>query len=910
MNSNYRLACAISAALSGYAGPSLAADTAADSTGPAESTGIEEIVVTAQRRAESIQNVPITIQAITGDQLGQLNVTTLEDTLKLLPNVTFGGTGPGQGDIYIRGVTTGSAGTQSSSTFAPFPNVAVYLDDQSMQFPARNLDIYMVDMERIEVLEGPQGTLFGGGAEAGAIRYITNKPKLDVTEGNVEASYGTTAHGDNNASANATINLPLIADTLAVRGVIYSDHRGGYITNVPSQFTRSNNDNGNYYGGITPGTNGLCPNGLPTKSGFCVPANNTVGNNYALAGPASNPVDHKGVRASAYLKINDDWNALISQSYENMEADGLFQQYPIGSNGQVLGPWEDTQFSPSVNKDKYENTSWTVNGIVGDLKAVYTGGYLVRHIDQTMDYSNYTRTPYGYYYTCAGGPGGSGFGTAGTPRTPAGGTTPICYSPVTSWHDVVTNTHQTHEARLSTPDDWRTRGIIGGFWEDFEVADDMNFLYKTIPSCTPENLAVALAGGATCVANVGPAPDSTASDPSIRNDNTAFGEDVHRGYKQAAAFGSIDFDLLPKVLTFTAGTRYYRYSEYEVGSKYTTNLGCQNVPNGECLEGGVVTPEGGGHNINAENENAVYTGFKSRGNLTWHITPDVMAYYTFSQGFRPGGFNRTIAYKADLNAHSPKVPQYDSPLSYSPDSLNNNEVGLKSEWLDHRLQVNGSVYRMTWKNAQFVLYDPVALGNTTFVVNGPDYRITGVELQLVAQVFEGLTLQGSGSWNSSEQTNSPCLVSNDPASPTLGECITQVKGKAYNNPFGEVGTRPALSPAGQFSLRARYDWAINEYKAFVMVGANHIGTMTNEPPSYTPGTIGVIPTTTRLLYQQPGYTTYDASLGVARDNWIVQVFGQNLTDSDASTFTTSAQWITAETPLRPRVLGVKVNYKF
>ena len=271
---NQKLTYAILAALGAHAGASHAATAAAADTDV--SAGIEEIVVTAQRRTESIQNVPITIQAITGEQLKQLNVLTFDDVINYLPNVTFGTNGPGQGDIFMRGLSAGAAGGQSTATFAQFPNVAVYLDDQSMQFPARNLDVYMVDMERIEVLEGPQGTLFGGGAEAGAIRYITNKPKLDVTEGNAEASYGTTAHGDPNSSANATINLPLIDDTLAVRAVIYDDRRGGYIDNVPSKFTRNNDDSGNYYAGIKPGANGLCPNGLGTTSGFCVPANNVV----------------------------------------------------------------------------------------------------------------------------------------------------------------------------------------------------------------------------------------------------------------------------------------------------------------------------------------------------------------------------------------------------------------------------------------------------------------------------------------------------------------------------------------------------------------------------------------------------------------------------------------------------------
>jgi len=195
MNSNPKLSFAIAAILSGApAAASFAADATATDT-DTDTGGIQEIVVTAQRRNESLENVPITIQAVTGEQLKQLNVTTFDDLLRYTPNVTYSGTAPGTGTIFMRGLSSGSAGNQSSATISPFPNVATYLDDQSMQFPARNLDVYMVDMERVEVLEGPQGTLFGGGAQAGAIRYITNKPKLDVTEGDVNAGYGTTARG-------------------------------------------------------------------------------------------------------------------------------------------------------------------------------------------------------------------------------------------------------------------------------------------------------------------------------------------------------------------------------------------------------------------------------------------------------------------------------------------------------------------------------------------------------------------------------------------------------------------------------------------------------------------------------------------------------------------------------------------
>jgi len=895
LKTNYKLTCAISAILSAYAGlahgAAAAADSAADA-GPDESGGITEVTVTATRREESIQNVPITIQAVTGDTLKQLTISTFDDAIRYLPNVTFSTNGPGQGNIFMRGLSAGFAGSQSSASIATFPNVASYLDDQSLTFPARNLDVYMVDMERVEILEGPQGTLFGGGAEAGAVRYITNKPKLDRVEGSAEGSYGVTAGGDPNTAVNATLNLPIIENTFAVRATIYNDRRGGYIDNVPSTFTRKNSDLGNFYTSITP-TAGLCPNGLPAGSaGFCAVPGSPVGNNYAIARSASNPVTYDGIRASGLYQINDDWNVLIAQSYQNLEADGVSTQFPIGSDGQKLGPDQVTAFVPAYDKDKFENTAWTVNGRIGDLRAVYTGGYLVRHIDQVNDYTNYSRSAGGFYYACTGG---SSLGA---------GTTPVCYSPVSSWHDTVRNTHLSHEFRLSTPDDWRERGIVGAYWEDFKIFDVMNFDYKTIPSCTPTNLTTALAGGAPCVANVRPAPGSTATDPTVRGDSTAFGEDLQRGYKQTALFASFDYDIIPKVLTITGGTRWYQYREFETGSQYGTDGSCVNVPNGQCT--------GGMHNIDAANLRVTYSGFRSRGNLTWHITPDMMVYYTFSQGFRPGGFNRTVSGVAKDGAGH---PQYLKPKGYAPDSLTNNELGWKTEFLDHRVQLNGSIYHMNWKDVQVLFFNPVALGNTTFGTNGPDYTVDGLELQLVTRVTEGLTIQGSSSWNRAKQTNSPCLVGNVPGSPVFGQCITQVLQSGsglqpFLNPFGAEGGRPAFSPPFEFNIRARYDWAFGDYKAFAMAGANHIAHMFNQTATAQDGNTVAIPTTTLLRYEQPGYTTYDASLGVAKDSWTAEFYGTNLSNSNASVFTSSAQFIKSEVPIRPRVLGLKIGYKW
>ena len=921
MKTNHKITCAVLAALSAHA--CYAAD-AADSSDASSSDSLQLVTVTAQRRAQSIEDVPITIQAMTGQQLQDLNITTMQDVIKYLPNVSFGADGPGQGDIFMRGLSAGgNGGNQSTATFAPFPNVAVYLDDQSLQFPGRNLDVYMADMERIEVLEGPQGTLFGGGAEAGAVRYITNKPNLTTTSGNVEASYGVTAHGDPNTYANATLNLPLIDGVFAMRGVVYSDHRGGYIDNLPSTFTRSNNDS---KGGLEyldiPAVNGVCAtNGQTSSTGFCVPSNSQSANNYNLAGKAQNPVDYSGVRVSALWQATDDWSALLVQSYQNMEADGSFAQYQYGSDygvnpsaPQQLGPWQGTFFSPAYDKDRFENTALTINGKIGDLKLVYAGAYLIRHVDQAADYTNYTRSTSGYYYTCAGG-SGTGFGTPGTQHTNATGTTPVCYSPVTSWHDQVRNEHLSNELRLSTPDDWRIRDLFGIYQENFQIADDMNFLYKTIPACDTANLTAALAGGPVCVANVGPVPSSFDTDPTLRNDNTAFGEDVRRGYSQYALFTSLDVDLIPKVLTLTGGTRYYHYNEYEFGTKYTTNEGCQNVPNGECnggvYGGGTVI---GGNLATSGGGTKTYSGFKSRGNLTWHVTDDAMVYYTYSQGFRPGGFNRNVAGVAkEAGQTGAAAAQFLTPSGYAPDSLTNHEIGWKTQWLDRHVEFNGSVYRMSWDNVQFTFFDPAeGFGNTNFVVNGPNYKVTGVELQLVARPLTGLTVQASGSWNSASQANNPCLLDNNPANPNYGHCITSdTKSADIANPLGLEGTRPAFSPPQEFSLRARYDWALpSDYRAFLSAGASHVGHMSNEPLNYPQAVAGEPPFTTRELFDQPGYTTYDAALGVAKDNWIVTVYGENLSNSDASTYTSTAQYIVQEVPLRPRVLGLKFDYKF
>jgi len=916
LKANHKVHYAVAAILSAHAAAATIARAATPDTtaAPEANVGISEVIVTAQRRSESAQNVPIAIQALTGETLKQLNVTTFDDYVKYLPNVTAASNGPGQGQIYMRGLATTEDGLQSSGATGSFPNVAVYLDEQSAQLPGRNLDIYAADMERVEVLEGPQGTLFGAGAQAGVIRYITNKPKLNVTEANFNGGYATTAHGRDSNNFDGMINLPLIEDKLAVRGVIYNDSRGGYIDNVPGTFTRNPTDVGIAYyfcpqTGGTPGTPGYAPylngagkclggDGRTVLSPGVVPKSPTI-NNYNITGRAINPVTYKGIRVSALYNITEEWNLLVAQSYQDIRADGVFSEMPYGPSGEKLPDLSVVQFNPSWNEDRFTNTAWTLDGRIEALKVVYTGGYLVRNVEQVQDYTNYARGKYADYYQCR---------LPGTPfagyNSKVGGYQKVnpadpgeCFSPSSTFHVIQRNTHQNHEIRVSTPDDWRLRAIGGLFYEDFEVDDQSDWLYKTTP----------LGIYGTSFNPLQPPPTSSANNHAVRNDAVAFYDDVQRGFKQKAAFTSVDFELIPKRLTLTAGTRYYRMDTFEVGAKQGS-FGCRpggiysaaTVPspcqNGLNLDTITVPAGNGAYSDQSKGLDKLYKGFKSRANLSWKVTDDILTYYTWSQGFRPGGFNRGSGF---VGGSSPLAGVFLVPIGFKPDVLTNNEIGWKTQWFDHRLQWNGAVYKEDWKDVQIGIFDPGVTGNLTFTTNGPDYRVKGIETELLARVTRGLTVSGAASWNSSELTNTPHLVDKN------GNPITTA------NPYGKQGSSLAQSPPFQANLRVRYEFVFNNYDGFVQLAGTHRSHSyaTTDNLSHELSTVvGVVGPS--IAYDMPSFNTLDAATGVAKDNWDMQLYGSNITDKRADLYTNYNQWIRATTINRPRTIGLRVSYRF
>jgi len=548
---------------------------------------------------------------------------------------------------------------------------------------------------------------------------------------------------------------------------------------------------------------------------------------------------------------------LLQQSYQHLDAEGVFYETPEnpgsitslpGAKSVALPDLSVQNYNNSYDHDDFENTALTVTGRIGDLNLVYTGAYLTRDVAQVQDYTAYSRGAYADYYQCV-------------PANPKTGTKAQCYSPATTWHDKEHDTHLSQEFRVSTPDDWRLRAIAGAYWEDFKVEENTDWEYATEPGYTP----------------IAPAPGSTVTNPNVRNANDGFFNDITRGYTQAAGFASVDYDILPKdspwgQLTATAGTRFYRFDNTEQGSE-VSGYGC-TVLSGYT---GPTPCLNGAKNLDAENLKSEYNGFVSRGNLTWHITPDIMTYYTWSQGFRPGGFNR--------GTHTVEADDYTTPLEFAPDTLTNNEIGYKTTWLAHHLELDGAIYHEHWSNVQDRLFDPGFLGNTAFTVNAPNYRVYGTEAQVTYRVTQDLSLNAGGAWNYSSQLTSPTLSSNG------------LLPAAVNNPFGVLGSTLGQSPKVQGNVRARYEFEMGDYLPFVQMGVSYMGARHSAVGAFD-------------NYGEDPYTSVDMSAGVSKDQWNVQAYVENLTNNRGDEFTSDAQFVKSIVVTRPLTAGVKISYTF
>jgi outer membrane receptor protein involved in Fe transport len=331
------------------AGPALA-DDAAPAPAPAGapgSTQLGEIVVTAQKRSEILQKVPASIQAIDSKKLVELNVSNFQDYVKYIPSLQFQTVAPSQTTIYIRGVSDGGNANHSG----PQPSVGSYLDEQPITTIGGTLDIHIYDIARVEVLAGPQGTLYGASSESGTLRIITNKPSTSGFSAGVNVEGNTVAHGGEGYILEGFVNIPL-SSRAAVRLVAFDEHDAGYIDNV--------------YGTRPFQTSG-----------------ETV-NNAHLVKKDFNPVDTYGGRAALKFDINDNWSIMPTIVAQDTRADGIFGYNP------VVGDLKVNRFQPDSFHDRWAQAALTINGKIGRYDLTYSGGYFNRALDSLSDYTDYS----------------------------------------------------------------------------------------------------------------------------------------------------------------------------------------------------------------------------------------------------------------------------------------------------------------------------------------------------------------------------------------------------------------------------------------------------------------------------------------------------------------------------------------
>jgi outer membrane receptor protein involved in Fe transport len=847
--------------------------------------GIADIVVTATRREESANRVPLAITALGGDALSDLNVTKFDKLIEYLPNVRAASRGPGASSIFIRGLSTDSPGLQIAGTAGAQPTVALYINDAPASLVGRNLDLYAVDLQRVEVLAGPQGTLFGASAMGGAVRYITNKPDTSAFSAGFNSSYAFTKGGDESVAGDAFINIPIVQDKLAIRAVFYTDSQGGYIDNVAGTFQMPFNGNVGVAGKLPTGNPLLVTRAISSCAGvanctgslYRAPTRQTI-NNDAFVEDNYNDATYRGGRIALTWNVNEDWSVDLMHVRQELDTDGVFDFEPD------VGDLKVTKFGDNSLKDRVNLSTWAVNGRLGALDVIYTGSFMKHRATQVADYAGYSNIGlYLPYYECDAG-------VYYSSRAQTAGNT--CYAPNKSYQVRNRTERMTQELRVTTPADKRLRGTFGLFYDDNKLFDNTDWSY--------------LQEAAGYIYRRSPDPAVNANDTSVRPVKVGFFNDVQRKDRQFAAYGEASFDIVPEKLILTGGLRYYNEKASINGSSATSFGGARGVYNVATgtYSAAATPPTRYGISVNmnqlyADSSPAKYNGVLYKANLTYRIGDGSLVYATYSDGFRPGGFNRKPC--SIGSATCPTSADFVRLGTYVPDKVQNYEVGGKFSLLDRRLQVNFAAYQIDWSNIQITVFDQ-NISNQTFTTNLLDARIRGLEGDITWRTTSELTFNSAFSFNDSEMT----------------------KYRKNTTVLRPLGGPLALSPKFQFNARLHWEKELASGLApFAQIGIHYVGKSISDvidnvdiryggsTAVYNGVTVraGDVIAPIKAAQNLGSYATAGASFGVSKDEWRLEVFGDNLTDKRPELYKSGNDGELRTTTSRPRTIGLRFSYK-
>ena len=781
------------------------ATKATDVTAPpgrAASQGLadqNEIIITATKREENLQNVPISVQVLGTRKLDQLNISNFEEYTKQLPSVTFSTAQPGFTTVYMRGIATGGDDSNHSGSL---PTVGTYLDEQPITTIDGTLDVHIYDIARIESLSGPQGTLFGASSEAGTIRIITNKPELGVTTGRVDSEINSVDHGGFGGKLEGMINLP-IGDHVAFRAVGFYERDAGYIDNVFGETTLCGDPTYDQNGNI----NGCIHNGIHYDNAKYVKKN-------------FNDLETYGGRAALKIDLDDNWTVLPQFMYQKTKADGVFFM------DKGAGDLNTVRYQPEIAKDRFWQAALTVEGKIANFFDVtYAGAYMDRPRYTTSDYNDYT-VAYDNTYESYGGLANYFYyrddaGNIINPRQHIVGTDHF--------------TKMSQELRVATPADRPIRALVGAFYQDQKNHIFQDYLI--------DNLATDL---------------SVSGYPG-----TLWLTNQRREDKDWALFGEANWDITRTVtLTgglrfYRFDNTLYGFAGFGPSNPDFSNTGenrCLTVnglevindPNSALATGNsgldipcynVANPGPNGTAVPRRSEG---TGHIHRLNVQWKPQENLMFYATWSKGFRPGGINR-----------QPETGPY------APDFLTNYEAGWKTTFLGSRLRWDGAIYHERWTAFQFGYLGPNSL---TVVQNGRNANVNGIESQ-IDYVSGGLSLTAAAAYTDAKTSGNICAASIeiDPAPDCSG---LRSNGKP-DYIVAPSGTRLAITPKFKASGTARYTWPMGAGKAHVQGAITYQGSGRAELRTADAALVGDIPASTLVdLFLGYDWSRYGAELFV------------------------------------------------
>ena len=812
---------------------------------------VEEIVVTARKKSESLQDVPLSVSALRESDLEEKGVNVFEDYLLQLPGVTAGGSGPGQSTIYIRGLASTTPNLTTAGVAGLAPNVSFYLDEQPLAQPGRNLDVYAADMARIEVLSGPQGTLFGASSQAGVVRMITNKPVMGESLSSIEVESRFTSGGDEGSKLEYMTNVPL-GDRSALRFVAYRDRRGGYIDQVAGTLNASQSARFRAAGTVR-------ANGLPVSSsraGFQAGANLSgvaFTDAVAIEKENANPVTYEGFRASVAHEINDNWNALATVAKQTIDADGVFFVDP------TLDDLEIQRYTDDTIEDEFENMSLTLEGSVGDLEVVYAGAYTDRVTDQNIDYTDYLFVgQYLPYYICdyyvtytSYAPGNVPTGTCGAPNLLV---------------DSTTNTEvQTHELRISGPINDTMSFTAGAFLSDLELTELNLFNY---PGSVGNDITYAANYALTDTSVTGSINNASPGwfSAGPYSEPVIFFNDIKRTDKQQGFFGEISMDV-SETSELTVGARWYDIEVDFEGSANSSFYNGFGAPDTQQF-GSNLSAQYAPGNANGYPDKAISDGVIGKVTYSWNPSEDRMYYVTWSEGFRPGLLNRPVGASNSDGSYVVK-PEVKS------DEVTNLEFGWKTVLRDGKLRFNGSAFMVDVSGLQSTIFDP-SIVNLFFSDNAADAEITGLEGDFVYYTnVNGLVVSGAFSMLDTEITKS--LV---PTSDVV------------------VGSDLAFAPGSQANLTARKEWGMSSGNT-----GHWQLQMARSEKSFSD-----IMAPNKAI--QRSHHFVNMRYGMSNDEWTAELYIDNVTDKRAEISNTFVFDRSRLSVIKPRTLGLRYKKSF